>query len=187
MGYSRSKLDNCLCSPLWITNFLHLNLKACPKKYSDHNPILLQLQTHVDWGPKPFNCLDIWNKDQSFKLLVQWEWRMMGGISLDLKLKGLKQPIKVWNKTVFGIIGQKIQDLENEIHKLDTIADARPLNVDDWARMRALSLNLKSWKIKKGQLVRQYARCRNIREKASNSKYFHAIASCRKRKKVIIS
>lgn len=60
-----------------------MRLEGLLKKSSNHTPIILQLESRVDWGPKVFRCLDIWFIDPRFKALVQKEWSDMGRIPLD--------------------------------------------------------------------------------------------------------
>lgn len=57
--------------------------------------------------------------------------------------------------------------------------------MEECARMKALKDNLKGWRMKNGQLARQYSRCRYIREKDCNSKFVHGISSFRMKRKII--
>lgn len=101
MGNFRSKMDRCLCNPTWIAQFPQMSLKGLPKNMSDHNPLFLQLISETNWGPKPFRCMYAWSIDKSFKPLVLDEWSKLGGLSIDYKLKMIKEPIKLWNKNTF--------------------------------------------------------------------------------------
>lgn len=46
-----------------------------------------------------------------------------GGFVLKERLKILKNTLKAWNKSVFGIIEENIEKLQGEIHELDMIDD----------------------------------------------------------------
>lgn len=107
----------------------------------------------IDWGTKPFLCLDVWTTNNKFKPLIEEEWTKLGNFSIDHKLKYLKAPIRVWNKKTFGMIGENMKSLEVEIHKLDTNADDHCFTTKEWARMKALRDELKKWSVKKGQLA----------------------------------
>lgn len=91
----------------------------------------------------------MWLKDPCFKPLVDHEWNAMGGLSLPLKLKGLQNPIKAWNKEHFGCIDYKLRSLEIEIERLDKMADCVDLNETHWSRKKALESRLLQWKGKK--------------------------------------
>lgn len=106
----------------------------------------------------------------------------MNSLPINQKLKKLKAPIKAWDKEWFGHIGEKIKVLEAEIVKLDKLADDRDLEVVEQSRLAALMSKAKKWKIKKGELTRQYSRKKNLVEKDNNTGYFHACATLRKKK-----
>ena len=62
---------------------------------------------NIDWGPKPFRVFDCWLKDKSFDRIVKECWtntqpRGWGGYALKVKIKKLKEVLKVWNKEQYG-------------------------------------------------------------------------------------
>ena len=42
---------------------------------SDHCTLVLKL-TLINWGPKPFRTLNVWNKESGFKDMVNQRWKM---------------------------------------------------------------------------------------------------------------
>ena len=79
--------------------------------------MLILKDTNIDWGPKPFRCLDVWRKDVHFRELIRTKWKIYvirgnGLYVLKEKLKRLKFDIRSWNKSVFGDVNQQRVDLE---------------------------------------------------------------------------
>ena len=52
----------------------------------------------------------------------------MGGFVLKEKIKRLKQRLKVWNKSQFGDMQQKIRRIEMEMNKLEIEGEDRQFN-----------------------------------------------------------
>lgn len=53
------------------------------------------------------------------------------------------------------------------------------------ARYKALRADCESWRNRKAQLMRQYFRCKNLREKDHNTEYFHTMASMKRKRNLI--
>lgn len=147
---------------------------------------MLQLEGSELEYLKPFRSLDVWLSDSRFKPLVKSEWTLLHGASLPLKLKLLKNPIKKWNREIFGHIDTRVQSLEKEIDNMDSLADQRPLSEVKTTRHLALNPTLQKWRNRKAQVLRQYSRLKNITEMDCNSKYFHAVANSRRKKKRLL-
>jgi len=68
------------------------------------------MKSHVvDWGPKPFRFLDIWQEDKRFSGFVKekWEKYVVKGnqvFGIRDKFKMLKGDLREWNKEVFSYI-----------------------------------------------------------------------------------
>lgn len=75
--------------------------------------------------------------------------------------------------------------MEVEVERLDSMGDHAILDDVQLCRKVALGSSLQKWRMRKSQLFRQYSRSKNITEKDDNTKYFHALASHRMRKKMI--
>jgi len=57
----------------------------------------------IDWGPKPFRVFDCWLKEKSLERIVRECWtntqpRGWRGYALKVKIKKLKEAMKVWNR-----------------------------------------------------------------------------------------
>lgn len=134
-GNSRSRIDWCLYGSTWYNKFLRLQLSTLHKHFSDHNPLWLQLDGHVDRGSMPFQSLDAWLKDSIFKPLISTKWRLLNSL-LPLKLKALKQLIKKWEKEEFGVIDSNVKALQGQLEAIEHIANSRPLKEEELARKR---------------------------------------------------
>lgn len=115
--------------------------------------------------------------------MIMEEWNKLGNLSIEHKLKYLKK--KEWNKSSFGMVNQQIKNCQLEIYKLDLLADDKILSKVEESRLQALRARLAQLTTRKGQITRQYVKIKNITNKDQNSKFFHALSTCRMRKKGI--
>ena len=183
---SQSKLDRGLCSQSWITKFSNMNLMGLNRSTSDHNPLLLTLVPHENWGPKPFRCYDAWFMNPHFKAFLSNECRSIPDVPLHNKMKIIKTPLKSWRRENFDVIDKKIADLEVVIHDLERKGEDRVLDSVEMARLKAASSILHQWLIRRERVWRQKARTYGFNIKDHNMKFFHA-STIFKRKKNEIS
>ena len=113
------------------------------------------------------------------------KWIQLAGLPLDQKLRKLKAPLRKWNREVFGNIELKIQDYKKELDKLDMKAQEMELQESDWCRRNALQSQLWLWIIRKERYWRQMSRCKLIKEGDKNTRYFHTLATIRRRRNTI--
>jgi hypothetical protein len=97
--------------------------RRLPRLYSDHFPILLDSGL-FGGGKKPFIFENMWLKVEGFVDRIREWWSsydFAGSPSfvLGVKLKVLKQDLKVWNKDVFGDLSSRKLSLLREISSLD--------------------------------------------------------------------
>ena len=183
-GLSCSKLDRVFIEPQWLQSVFGLKLVGLNCSLSDHVALLVK-SDEVSWGPKPFRSIDAWFSHAGFLKLVEDEWKKCDGTEFMEKLTRLKQPLKNWNRDVFGNIDQNIKVLEREIDDV-----YRRLEEDDWdevnqARLNALKNYVQIWYDRKCSFWRQLSREKAIKEMDRNSKFFHAVATVRSRRKNI--
>ena len=103
---SWARLDRFLVTPSWLDQYSRVYQRRLPRPTSDHFPILLE-GGGLRRGPSPFKFENMWLKAEGFKDLIGGWWQgivVRGSPSyrLAVKLKGLKQNLKIWNKEVFG-------------------------------------------------------------------------------------
>ncbi|XP_050232969.1 uncharacterized protein LOC126681474 [Mercurialis annua] len=71
---SRSKIDRCFLSPAAFTSWRNNVLKALPRSYLDHVPILFSSDVASDWGPKAFKSINAWWSNKEFFSFVANSW-----------------------------------------------------------------------------------------------------------------
>ena len=72
-GLVKSRIDRVLVSKEWLEYWPNSQQFVLNRSISDHCEVILK-EVSVDWGPKPFRCLDVWLKDSRFKEFVSSSW-----------------------------------------------------------------------------------------------------------------
>jgi len=126
-GLVKSRIDRVLVSKEWLDFWPNSQQFVLNRSVSDHCAVILK-EVSVDWGPKPFRCLDVWLKDIRFKEFVSLSWssyKVMGGgiFVFKEKLKKLKADLKVWNKEVFRDVNQASKEIQKRLDELDSRDD----------------------------------------------------------------
>ncbi|XP_028091455.1 uncharacterized protein LOC114291784 [Camellia sinensis] len=150
-----SRLDRFLVSPEWLEWF-SFKLWGLSRSLYNHCPILL-MEDERDWSPKPFRFLNAWVLHPTFmnKVKLVWDSTQVdgwAGFRLKVKLKSLKETLKVWNNEVFGNAEYKLKEAEHAIHALDLVAEVRPLNDVELSRRREVK-----WKIRKLRKMKEWS------------------------------
>ena len=180
---SKSRLDRALCSHEWLTSFPNMIMKGLSRSFSDHNPLILSLEVHNDWGPKPFRCYDAWFLHPEFKRFIINEWRNAPNVSLHTKLKILKPSLRSWRKKNFDHMENKIADLEQVIHNIERKGEYTQLDNMEIARLNAANSLLHQWLIRRERIWRQRARAYGFNKKDYNTKFFHAATMAKKKRR----
>ncbi|CAL1355157.1 unnamed protein product [Linum trigynum] len=183
---SQSRIDRILISPSFDTLYPDCRLLGLEKVESDHSPLLL-----LQWGGnkklnRPWRFENMWLEDVRFFIgLTSWYSNSLQGsgavFCFCMRLKDLKQNIKVWNRDVFGNIHIKVDRLLKEIKGLSLIKESRPLSdfeAEDLIEKildleKALSLQEISWRQKSREVW--------LKLGDQNSGFFHKMASFRRK------
>jgi len=97
----------------------------------------------------------------------------------------MKKPLKKWNREVFGIIDDKIKSLQEAISKVDDKEQREMLQEADIYRRKALKTQLWQWMTRQERYWKQISRCKLLKAGDRNTRYFHLVATMRKRRKMI--
>lgn len=101
------------------------------------------------------------------------------------KLKLVKSNLRAWNLVVFGKIDEQINAIEDKIHDIDMEANIKNLTDGEVASRKELQIELWSWLRRKESYWAQVSRVKWIKEGDKNTRYFHKVASTRRRKNSI--
>ncbi|GKV18280.1 hypothetical protein SLEP1_g28685 [Rubroshorea leprosula] len=134
-GTSMSRLDRFLLSTKMSTLERDWTQVGVRRSISDHCAIILKSR-NVDWGPKSFRALDVWQQHQEFRDFVKAKWENMqiegwAAFKCQKKLKLLRQECKRWNKEMFGNVEVRFESLLQQIEKLDKKSEENDLNENE--------------------------------------------------------
>ncbi|XP_057747860.1 uncharacterized protein LOC130967054 [Arachis stenosperma] len=113
--------------------------------------------------------------------MVKKEWRGLGEVRFTDKLKALTGPLERWHRANIGDMDKKIMKFEEEIKKLDDMVSNRIYDGTVETRRRALVVCCEKWYVRKELHWKQMSRSRNARDMDKNTRYFHNLASTRRR------
>ena len=183
-GLVKSRIDKVLVSKEWLEYWPNCQQLVLSRSISDHYAVILR-EVSVDWGPKPFRCLDVWRRDSRFKEFVSSCWSSYEVVGSGLfifkeKLKKLKVDLKVWNKEVFGDVNLASKEVQKMIDVLDARDDDRGLIESEREERKVLLVDLIEGKFKQEAVMFQKARHNWLKQGDLNTKFFHSSVKWRK-------
>ncbi|XP_020420593.1 uncharacterized protein LOC18774736 [Prunus persica] len=183
------KLDRFLFSEAWEDSFPHVKHTALARVTFDHCPIRLDT-SNLKWGPGPFRFENMWIDYPYFKKKFKLWWgedQINGweGYKFSRRLRTIKQKIKDWNKEVFGDLVSAKKEAEARIAALDLMEGQGGL--DNILRKEREDLYFKVSDLVHKEEVkwRQRGKIQWARDGDSNTKFFHRIASGRRKRNFI--
>jgi hypothetical protein len=181
---SWARLDRFLCDPLFLSWFPKLVQKGLYRNLSDHNLVCIG-EPDVDWGPRPFRCLNSWLEDKSLLEGVQNKWTQTKGfgttgLRLFCKTRAVKQHMKSWmngRKT----LGDQIKVLEAELEAVEVRAVSQGWTLN--LRQERSACLAKLWKQIRvdEQKWKQISRVKWLKEGDRNTRFFHILANTRRK------
>ncbi|GMI73679.1 hypothetical protein HRI_001037200 [Hibiscus trionum] len=184
------RLDRFLISSALLSVAPSLVQSLLPKSLSDHNGILLEVD-RINWGPKPFKLFNYQMEENGFDDIIS---RVVarckpgsnkGGIASILKLS--KQAIKQWSRTEKCCSKSKLKEVEGQISSIEAAVQqgsGAPIDYDLLANLR---IQLQELLRKEESVWIQNSRVKWFIEGDRNTKFFHLVASNRRRKNQIHS
>ncbi|XP_015967155.1 uncharacterized protein LOC107490854 [Arachis duranensis] len=118
---------------------------------------------------------------RNFWFRVKEEWRSLGEENILDKLKALTVSLTRWHREKFGDIDRRITQFEDEIKKADDIVSTGVADGTIEVRRKALVSFCRKWYIRKELHWKQMSRSRHAKEMDKNTRYFHNLASARRR------
>ncbi|XP_072084332.1 uncharacterized protein [Arachis hypogaea] len=145
-----------------------------------HCPIIVEDKRLRD-RPRPFRSIDSWFTHEGFLRIVKEEWRGLEEVQFTDKLKALTVPLERWHRDNFGDMDKKIMKFEEEIKKIDDMVGNESYDGTVEVRRKALITCCEKWYVRKEQHWKQMSRSRHARDMDKNMRYFHNLASARRR------
>lgn len=183
-GHSKRKLDRLFIRPEWITTYPSLKVSLLKRTISDHCPLLVQSRDK-NWGPRPFRFLNCWLSHPSCSKVIKDSWSTSLNLPIAEKLKVVRGNMRTWNKAEFGKIDEHIKSLEDKIQATDNRANEGALSNSEVLDRKSAQTELWGWLRKKESYWAQNSRLKWLKEGDRNTRYFHTVATMRKRKNQI--
>ncbi|XP_048502962.1 uncharacterized protein LOC125498737 [Beta vulgaris subsp. vulgaris] len=125
-----SKIDRVCVNEQWEDLFPDATSTFYTESISDHCPCVVKLDTKVLTKPRPFRFFNMWCQDDSFEDIVElgWQKRVYGVpmYRIVVKLKALKQNLKVLNRTKFSDVENEAERAAGELKRVQTQLHACP-------------------------------------------------------------
>lgn len=182
---SWARLDRFLMTPSWLDRYSRVNQRRLIRPTSDHFPVLLE-GGGIRRGPSPFKFENMWLKAEGFKDLIEgwWQGTVVRGrpsYRLAVKMRGLKQNLKIWNKEVFGRVEKNKAEALQQVERWDTVEEERSLTEEESGHKKTAKENYAKWVSMEEEHWRQLSRELWLREGDRNTGYFHRMANARRR------
>ncbi|KAL6174610.1 hypothetical protein ACLB2K_051256 [Fragaria x ananassa] len=124
------RLDRAVSNANFLLNYPDSRLENLPIISSDHGPICLTLENPKRKSRKPFRFEAIWLSHHSFKPLVENIWKQKINTNPILNFVTIAGQFasraRTWNKSVFGNIFRRMEELNQESEEIQQQLMANP-------------------------------------------------------------
>ena len=176
------RLKKVLANSAWTEQYAISKVLHLARGRSDHAPLLIKCGM-AGRGSAAFRFLNVWTRHDAFLGLVRRAWEE--GIpvrtmpELHRKLAAVRSKLRVWNKEVFGNIGDRVVELgqtmkanEERYDREHTTAAKIDYHEARAAYMHQLAIECDFW--------RQKSRVKWIQAGDANTAFFHAVVRQRR-------
>ena len=182
---SWARLDRFLVTLSWLDQFSNVIQGRLPRPTSDHFPILLE-GGGLRRGPFPFRFENMWLKEEGFKDLIRNWWQgieVTGRASyrLVVKMKELKQNLKVWNRDVFERLESNKASALRQVDYWDLVESERSMTKEETVSKKEAKEWYTKWVSSEEIHWRQVSRELWLREGDRNTGYFHCMTTVHRR------
>ena len=171
------KLDRVLVNEKWNLTFPLSEARFLPSGMSDHSPMVVKFGGNDENIKKPFRFFDMWMDHEEFMPVVKKVWDQNSGgcpmYQLCCKLRKLKRELKLFNKTYFSNISDRVKDAKEQMDKaqqeLHTAPEIQTLRM----RERDAVCNYTATVRAEESFFKQKARIQWLSLGDQNTSYFH--------------
>nr|XP_043609708.1 uncharacterized protein LOC122581544 [Erigeron canadensis] len=139
-GKKLSKIDRLLVGREVVDSWPGACFRALPRRFSDHNPILLSLVDR-NFGPRPFHFFNSWMDKEGFKETIKEAFKTFQGVGqpdvvLMLKFRWLREKLKKWRDDFKKKDEEEAELCRLELEELDLKMEEEELSEDEkWTRV----------------------------------------------------
>ncbi|XP_019234330.1 PREDICTED: uncharacterized protein LOC109214833 [Nicotiana attenuata] len=160
-----SRLDRAFGNHEWMMEWGHIVMEYDVPLISDHNPMVLALQTNQSDIKVPFRFFNTWADHEKFQAVVKkvWKqkfskWKMK---DIWMKPKALKPLFKQLNNEEFRNITQRIDKERNELVMIQKQLTSK-WSDDLMEQERTTMQNLEKWSMIEENIMKQKSRAKWI-------------------------
>jgi hypothetical protein len=184
-GCIRERLDRGIANPSWRVAFPRATVLHLGAIQFDHCPILIDTNPVDVHAPRPFRFEAMWANDpRCFNVVNEaWQREVFGSDCFKLYKKQYftTMALQKWNKEVFGHCQSRINDLTEEIGKIQCGA----ILEENFTKEAKLQNDLNIWLSRNESMWRQKSRKTWLKDGDRNSKFFHISTIIRRKKNSI--
>ncbi|KAM6568954.1 hypothetical protein CsatB_016939 [Cannabis sativa] len=175
------RIDRALVSQSWLDYFPSAKLFNLETSTSDHTPLLLTTVNQVVVAKnKFFRFENSWLKEPLLFEVVKSSWEPGNSIGVIDKVKHCGEVLLNWGKDYSGNFSRRIKDCKEEMKQWKRGRDVVSLE-----NYKSASAKLQDILLQKEIFWKQRSKQLWLQEGDSNSKYFHATATARRRRNSI--